>query len=204
MLRILFFPAEQRIEKQQNPANHNGGIGNIEIRPVVVNDVHFKKIDHVAEAQAVISIAQSASQDERQRNRSGSDSAAKLQQRNQHGNRRQHRKDKQHPAHARRRTRIVEQTEGRARVFHMTDGEDVAITTTVDLPSSIRVDASHFVIRSATMTSSESSRSQPLESLVAGHAVMRFLPEERPSDRAPPSSVRRPSASANPHPVCTE
>ncbi len=102
-------PLNNASKKQQNSANHNSRIGNIEVRPVVVNDVHFEKVDDVAEPQPVISIAQSASEDQRQRNRGGGDSAAKLQQSNQHSNRRQQRKNKQHPAHARRRTRIIEQ-----------------------------------------------------------------------------------------------
>src|SRR5271156_4674383 len=54
-LRItLFLRPKQRIKQQQTSANHNGGIGNIEIRPVVVNDVHFKKVDDGPEPQPVI------------------------------------------------------------------------------------------------------------------------------------------------------
>jgi hypothetical protein len=122
---------------------------------------------------------------------------AKLQQRHQHRNRRQQRKKQQHPPHPGRRTRIVKQTKRRAGVFHMTDREHMGNHDHV-LPSSIRVDANHFVTRSATTTNHRKQQKPSPRILI--HALMRLLAGEHPSDRAPPSSARTPSASANPHP----
>ena len=121
---ISLLVAEQGIEQQQYAANHNGGIGNIEVRPVVVNDVHFEKIDHVAVAQAIVRVAKGAAR--------MSASAIVVALICAQASSAQptpppppQRKDQQHPAHPRRRTGIIEEAEGRAWILHMADGEDM-------------------------------------------------------------------------------
>ena len=123
--RRLFFVAEHGIEEQQDAANHNGGIGNIEVRPVVVNDVHFEKIDNVAEAQASYALPIAPARMSARpsvvavilrpsfSNATSTATAATTE------------KISSNQRTRCRRTGIVEQAERRAWVLHVADGEDM-------------------------------------------------------------------------------
>ena len=160
--RRLLLTAEQCIENQQNPANHNGGIGNIKVRPVIMNDVHFEKVNDVTETQRSNALPKSPPRISARATvvavnlrpifSKATSTATAASKENQAA-----------PIAPGRRTRIIEQTKRRTRIFHVADGEHMRNHLML-LSTSIRVAASHFVTRSAATTSTESNSSQPLES----------------------------------------
>ena len=61
--------AEQLIEYQQHGADADRGVGDIEGRPVETGGVPLNEVDHGAEAQAVDDVAESAAEDQGERQR---------------------------------------------------------------------------------------------------------------------------------------
>src|SRR5712691_10222890 len=57
---------EQPLEDQQRRADRDGGIGDVECRPVPPHGVEIEEIDHLAEAQPVDDVAERAAEDQRQ------------------------------------------------------------------------------------------------------------------------------------------
>ena len=43
-----------------------GGVGDVEVRPVIVHDVHLDEVDDVVEADAIVEVADGSAEDERE------------------------------------------------------------------------------------------------------------------------------------------
>src|SRR6185312_5696366 len=75
---------QQHFDQQQTRAADNRGVGYVEIGPVVAVDVNFKKVDHVAEPQTIVKIAESSAEDESKGNRRNRDGAANAPENSDH------------------------------------------------------------------------------------------------------------------------
>ena len=63
---------QQRIKQQHAGAGDNGGIGHVEVRPVIAEDVDLNEVDDLAVAQnAVVDVAERAAENERESNGQG-------------------------------------------------------------------------------------------------------------------------------------
>jgi hypothetical protein len=47
----------QHFDEQEAGADADGRVGNIEVRPVVVDDVDLEEVDDVGEADAIVQVA---------------------------------------------------------------------------------------------------------------------------------------------------
>ena len=54
-------------DEQQTCADDDAAIGDVEVGPVIVDDVDFEEVDDVGEAKAVVEVADSSAEDERKR-----------------------------------------------------------------------------------------------------------------------------------------
>ena len=57
---LLFARRHQRMQHQQDPAADDGGIGHVEVGPVVVDDVDLEEVDDRAGADAIVRVADGA------------------------------------------------------------------------------------------------------------------------------------------------
>jgi hypothetical protein len=57
---------QKRIEQEETGADDNGGVGYVEVREVIAEDVDFNEVDDRAVKDAVVYVAQSAGKDERE------------------------------------------------------------------------------------------------------------------------------------------
>ena len=60
----MFF-RQQRVEEEQAGAGHNRGVGNVEVGPVIAEDVDLDEVDHGAVDDAVVDVAEGPAKDER-------------------------------------------------------------------------------------------------------------------------------------------
>ena len=54
-------------EQQEAGADDDAGVGDVEVGPVVVDDVDFEEVDDVVEADAVVEVAEGSAEDEGER-----------------------------------------------------------------------------------------------------------------------------------------
>ena len=57
---------DQRMQDQQDAADHDAGVGHVEVGPVVVDDVDLEEVDDGPGADAVVGIADCAAEDQRE------------------------------------------------------------------------------------------------------------------------------------------
>ena len=69
-----------RIQRQQDRADHNRGVGNVEVGPMVRVNVNFNEIDHGAVRDAIVHVAQRSRKHHSQPDCSDVDVAAKTDQ----------------------------------------------------------------------------------------------------------------------------
>ena len=67
----------ERVEDQEDAADDDGGVGDIKVGPVVVDDVDFEEVGDHAEADAVPDIADGAAENESEGDHCGGEAAAK-------------------------------------------------------------------------------------------------------------------------------
>ena len=60
------FLGEEGVEEEQTGADDNGGVGDVEVGPVIAEDVDFEEVDDGGEADAVVVVADGAAEDEGQ------------------------------------------------------------------------------------------------------------------------------------------
>ena len=66
-----FGAGAQCVEDEENPANDNGRVGDVEVGPVVVDDADLEEVRDHAEADAVPDVANGPAEDESERDRGG-------------------------------------------------------------------------------------------------------------------------------------
>src|SRR6185437_6178776 len=122
--RQVFWPTED-FQQQKAGSNDDAGVGNVEVRVVISEEVERQKVDDVARGKTVVQITNRAAENQRQRNAGHVHSATRLPQYGQHNHNRNHRERDQHPADAVGRRRVGEQAESGAVVVDMRDVEEV-------------------------------------------------------------------------------
>src|ERR1035441_4353758 len=63
-------------EEEEGGADDDTGVGDVEVGPVVVVDLHGEEVDDMMEADTVVEIAERATEDESEGDRSEADGAA--------------------------------------------------------------------------------------------------------------------------------
>lgn len=116
----------ERVEDQEDAADDDGGVGDIEVGPVVVNDVNLEEVGDHAEAEAVPDIADGAAEDQRQGHHGGGEAAAIADDDEDDDRCGNQREDGQNPVRERGARRVSKHGEGRAGIEHVSDAEDAA------------------------------------------------------------------------------
>ena len=114
---------EQRIEEEQAGAGDDGGVGHVEVGPVVGEDVDLNEVDDRAIDDAVVNVADCAARMSA-RAMVVSVTGCRAQQSDKDGERRGDRECDQRPADEVRRSRVGEEREGRAFVGPVSDAQD--------------------------------------------------------------------------------
>ena len=65
-------------EQKQAGTDDDGGVGYVEVRPMVVDDPDLEEVDDVGEADAVVEIAERSAEDEAERDAAEGEDAAHL------------------------------------------------------------------------------------------------------------------------------
>ena len=74
----------QHFDEQEAGSDADGGVGDVEVGPVIVDDVDLEEVDDVGEAHAVVEVAERAAEDEREREADERELAAELPEQNEH------------------------------------------------------------------------------------------------------------------------
>src|SRR5262245_48747078 len=113
---------EEEAEAEQHHAHGDGGVGDVERRPVIPAQVHVHEVDHGAEARAIHEVPESPAEDEPDPQHAlpaaGGQHAQGHPRQHEEGHQRQ---DSDHPAPGRRHA--PEQPEGQSRVHHQGEVE---------------------------------------------------------------------------------
>lgn len=116
----------QSVEDEEDAADDDGGVGDIEVGPVVVDDMDLEEVGDHAEAEAVPDIPDGAAEDESEGDHGGCQTAAKADDDEDDDRRGNQREDGEDPMREGRTRRVSEHREGRARIEHVGDAEDMA------------------------------------------------------------------------------
>lgn len=117
-------PWQEGIEEQETRTDDDGAVGDIEVGPVVAEDVDFNEVDDRAVDDAIVQVAESATKNEGEGNRGDVDSAAEADEGNQNCEGRNSGKGDQAPADGVGRGRVGEEREGRAFVEPVRDPQE--------------------------------------------------------------------------------
>ena len=119
-----FTALAKQFKEHQACTDNDCGISNVEVGPVVADDVHFEEVDDVAVARAVVEVADGSGEDEGERDGRKREPPRHAEEEKEHDEDCQYGKDGQEKANVLGRGRVFEQRERGAEVKNVGDTED--------------------------------------------------------------------------------